>query len=485
MRLVCLLAFCLALPCRAVQPLIERISIQGPTRTRAETIRRELLVAVGQPLDSALVAETERNLRQLPFLGQVQIHTRPTGAGVELLVEAEDLYARALSPLFSGQMDELSYGLVALDYNLGGRGQLAQLTLHHRAIEGHQAVLYYENPRLAGSPHTLSTEAAWAEEGHELSLVLSRPFLSLGEPWAYGFSLYSQEQVWRLYADQALSARYTEEGTGGSLWLTRSLGKRIKVRPGLRLSFSDRRYSAAEGYAYVPENRRRLIPSLGLTVWRPRYVQERFVQQLGRTEDLQVGSWISLRAGFSLRVLGSDRSFLPLTLQLSPRFGLGHRTYVFATLLTGAQLRPGRYRELNLLAELLGYTRLGSSHSLALRLRAETLSRPELRSQFLLGADSGLRGVLPRRYAGDRRFVCNLEARPTFWRRPWWVLAGALFADTGMAWSGATPRPRLAGGAGLRLGLPRLYNSPVLRADLARGLPGGSWLLSVGLGQYF
>lgn len=485
MHLACLVVLCLALPCQAAQPLIERISIQGPTRTRAATIRRELLVAVGQPLDSALVAETERNLRQLPFLGQVQIRIQPSAGGVELVVEVEDLYARALSPLLAGQLDELSYGLVALDYNLGGRGQVAQLNLYHRAVEGAQVSLYYEVPRLAGSPYTLSSETTWAEEGHDLSLVLSNPFLSLGDPWSYGFSVYSQEEVQRLYADRTLSARYRAAMAGGSLWLTRSLGNRTKVRPGLRLSFSDRRYSVSQGYAYAPQDRQRLIPSLDLTVWRPGYVKERFLNQLGRTEDLQVGSWLTLRAGLALRNLGSDRGFVPLTVQLSPRLHPWARSYLFTTLLASAQLEEGRYRELNLLAELLSYSRLGSRHSLALRLRAEALSRPELRSQYLLGADSGLRGVLPRRYVGDRRLVFNLEGRPTFWSRPAWVLAGAIFADGGMAWSGTRPGLRLVGGMGLRLGLPRLYNTPILRIDLARGLPRGAWLLTVGLGQYF
>lgn len=485
MRLVCLLALYLALPCAAAPPLIEGISIQGPTRTQAQTIRRELLVAVGQPFDSILVAESERKLRQLPFLGRVQIHPRPSAKGVELVVEVEDLYSRALSPLLAGQLDELSYGLVTLDYNLGGRGQLAQLNLYHRAVEGNQASFFYEAPHLAGSPYTLSSEAAWAEEGHDLSVVLSRPFLSLADPVSYGLSAYRQEEVQRLYTDRTLSARYRERAAGGSLWLTRSLGNRTKVRPGFRITISDRRYSASQRFAYAPENRQRLIPSLGLTVWRPRYVQEHFLNQLGRTEDLQLGSWVSLRAGLALRTLGSDRSFIPLTVQLSPRLCPWPRSYLFATLLASAQLQPDQYRELNLLAEILSYTRLGARHSLALRLRAESLSRPELRSQFLLGADSGLRGVLPRRYAGDRRLVFNLEARPTFCRRSSWILAGAFFSDAGMAWSGATPAPRLAAGAGLRLGLPRLYNSPILRADLARGLPSGAWLLSVGLGQYF
>jgi outer membrane protein assembly factor BamA len=485
MRRAFLLALCLALPCHAAQPLVERISIQGPTRTRAETIRRELLFSVGQPLDSALVAESERNLRQLPFLGQVQIHTRPSPGGVEMVVEVEDLYARALSPLLSGQPGELSYGLVALDYNLNGRGQLAQLELYHRAVEGSQASLFYQAPRLAGTPWTLGSGAGWAEEGRDLSLALSRPFLSLADPWACGFSLYTQEQVRRLYADRVLSARYRETAAGGSLWLTRSLGNRTKVRPGFRLSFSNWRYAPSPGHAYAPQDRRRLVPSLVLTVWRPRYAQERFLTQLGRTEDLQVGSWVSLRAGLSLRGLGSDRNYAPLIVQLSPRFRPWARAYVFATLSASAQARPDRCDELHLLAEVVGYARLGPRHSLALRLRGEALARPELRSQFLLGADSGLRGVLPRRYGGDRRLVFNLEARPFFCRRPAWALAGALFADGGMAWSGARPGLRHAGGFGLRLGLPRLYNTPILRADLARGLPGGSWLLSVGLGQYF
>jgi hypothetical protein len=56
----------------------------------------------------------------------------------------------------------------------------------------------------------------------------------------------------------------------------------------------------------------------------------------------------------------------------------------------------------------------------------------------------------------------------------------------GNAWTppagGVEPHP--AAGIGLRLGLPRIYDTPILRADLARGLRGGIWQLSFGLGQY-
>ncbi|MCC7262186.1 MAG: hypothetical protein IT369_06655 [Candidatus Latescibacteria bacterium] len=485
MCLPLLLCLLFAFPCLAAFPLVRAITVEGSTRTRADTILREVLLEVGQPCDSALVAESERNLRRLPFLGKVHLHTRPAANGVEVVVEVEDLYSRALSPLLSGQLDELSYGVVALDYNLGGRGQFAQLTLHHRAIGGDQAALLFANPRLGGSPHRLDGEAAWSTEGHDLAGTLSRPFLSLAQPWAYGLSLYDEEQVERLWQAGTLSARYRHASRGGSLWLSRSLGSAIKIRPSFRLSFSDQHYRASAGFAYAPPGRRRLVPSLGLTLWQPRYRQEHYLQQLGRTEDLQVGSWLSLRAGLAWRGLPQRRSYAPLTLQLSPRWVLGAHTYLWATILASVQARPGTYQELNLLGELLAYQRLGECHWLALRLRAEAITRPESRAQFLLGADSGLRGVLPRRFAGQRRLIGNLELRPTVHRRASWVLAGALFADAGAAWSGSLPRLETTAGAGVRLGLPRLYNSPVLRADLARPLSRGAWLLSVGLGQYF
>ena len=83
--------------------------------------------------------------------------------------------------------------------------------------------------------------------------------------------------------------------------------------------------------------------------------------------------------------------------------------------------------------------------------------------------------------------MLNVEARPTLYRYPGFALAGVLFLDAGTAWTPGLTRssPSAAVGAGARVGLSRVYNNPVMRADLAYGFSDRAWQVSVGVGQYF
>ncbi len=135
MSRISLLGFLVVFPpfCQAVltansSSVIDSITIQGNTRTHTHVIRRELLFVLGDRLDSNLVAETARNLRRLLYLGNPDIHVQEEHGKATILVQVQDLYSRALSPQFSGAIEELSCGLIALDYNFLGRGQTAQLS---------------------------------------------------------------------------------------------------------------------------------------------------------------------------------------------------------------------------------------------------------------------------------------------------------------------------------------------------------------------
>ena len=468
-------------------PRIHRIVIHGLERTDEQVIRRELLFAAGDVLDSTRVAETARNLRRLLFIGAVHIRSLDHPDGVEVAVSVEDLYSRALSPLISGQIDELSFGVVALDYNFRGRGQRLRLGLEDRAISGPWAELLFAEPRLGNSRRALAAQLAAGAEGHAHALTFSRPFATLADRRAYGFSLFSQQAVQRLYSEGQLATRYQDELDGGRLWLTRSYGTQTKVRPSVQLQVTHRLFTASSDDGYAPSDRTRVIPNVGLLVWRPRYKRARYIRDLGPLEDLQTGSRLSLRWGFTHRSLGSDRTFSFYQAHLAPRFEPTKRSYAELTFFTSTYRGEGKFYNLFASASAIAYLRLGVAHSLALRTSWEALHRSEDADQLLLGLARGLRGYAPRRYDGTRRVLFNLEARPTLIRRPWYTLASAAFVDCGAAWTPPRERANLvcSPGLGIRLGWPKVYNTPVLRGDIAYGLKEGSYELSVGLGQYF
>lgn len=467
-------------------PRIHRIVIRGLERTDEQVIRRELLFAEGDVLDSTRVAETARNLRRLFFIGQVNIRLLNHRGAVEVTISVEDLYSRALSPLVSGQIDELSLGVVALDYNFRGRGQRLRLAFEDRAISGPWAEVLFAEPRFGNSRRALAVQLATGVEGHDHALTLSRPFAMLADRRAYGFSLSSQQAVRRLYSEGRLKMRYQDALNGGRIWLIRSYGEQLKIRPSVQLRVTRRRFTAS-AMGPVPSDRTRIVPSVGLLAWRPRYSRARYMRDLGPLEDLQTGSWLSLRWGFAHRSLGSDRTFSFYQAHLAPRFEPTKRSYAELTFFTSTYRGAGTFYNLFASASATAYFRLGAVHSLALHTSWEALHRSEDAAQLLLGLAHGLRGYVPRRYDGTRRVLFNVEARPTWVRRPWYTLASAAFVDCGAAWTPDRERANLAcsPGLGIRLGWPKVYNTPVFRGDIAYGLEEGTYVLSVGLGQYF
>jgi hypothetical protein len=468
-------------------PTILSISVHGNQRTRDETILRELLFKVGDSLDSTLVAESERNLRSLLFLGRPRIVTEAIAEGVAVAVHVQDRYARGFSPRLSGQTDELSYGIVAVDYNAFGRGQTARVSLDHDPVTGNWATGSYLIPRLAGSRARLYAFAGGGSEGHDLRSSLSRPFHSLAARGSWGVSVSSRQFVQRLYSSETLVDKYQDRLDNGALWLARSYGDRLKLRPEVRLSVSDRQFSPEPGFIYAPTNRRRILPSVGVTVWRPRYEIRSFVRDLGRTEDLQTGSLAVIRAGFSSDALGSDRSFSFYSLQLSPRARPHPDLYLFGLSYLNARYETGRLTNITAGAQLSAYRQISGLHTLAVRIRWDALSRSEDNSQFLLGVDRGLRGYSPRRFDGSRRLILNAEARPTHYRHRKFIVGSALFADAGTAWTPGKTSADLnaSAGLGLRVSFPQIYDHMLVRSDLAYGFQNRLLQLSFGIGHYF
>jgi len=471
----------------SASPIITSISIHGNVRTRTETVTRELLFAVGDTLDVSLVAESERNLRALLFLGAVRIVTASDSSGVDVTVHIQDLYARGSSLRLSGEIDELSYGIVAVDYNLFGRGQTARVSLDHDAITGNWATGSYLIPRLSGSRVRLYAFAGGGSEGHDIRTTLSQPFYALSARTSWGLDLASRRFIQRLYSSEALVDKYDDRLDSGHVWYARSYGSQVKVRPDVEFAVSDRSFSPEPGFTYAPTDRTRVLPSAGLTIWRPHYETKRFVRELGRTEDLQTGSFGILRAGFSSSALGSDRSFAFYRAQFSPRLRPHPDLYLFGLAYLNFRREDGRPNNIHAGVELAAYRQVAGLHTFALRVRWDAIARMEDSSQLLLGVNRGLRGYSPRRFDGSRRLILNAEARPTFYRHPRFIVGASLFSDAGTAWTPGVTSARLnaSAGAGLRVSFPKIYDHMLIRTDLAYGFRNQFLQLSFGIGQYF
>jgi outer membrane protein assembly factor BamA len=478
-----LLSFFLALAVCAGEPvaIVREIRISGNTRTQTEVILREVLFQPGEPLMSDLVDETLRNLRALLFLGDVSLDAKKDGAFVDVLIRVTDLYARAITPLLAGKVGELSYGAVGQDYNFLGRGQIVELTAEHDAITGNRVRAFFRESRFADSRIRVDLDVEAAAEGHRVFLSATRPFFRLSETVSVGASGFSQESIQRLYSGQTLSEKYAELERGGSFSVQRSYGGRVKVRPGLFLSVVDLTSSPEAGFAYSPSDRRRVLTSAGLTVWRPRYETTRFFRRLGRTEDLQTGSWATVRA------VGSDRDYRFLTVDINPRLKPSERTYILTRITYRGRFSEGSTWNVFASADATILVKIREIHALAARVRWDGLGRMEDTTQYLLGSGRGLRGYSLRRFDGARRLFFNLEGRPTLVRKKAFTVAGVVFVDGGTAWSPGIGGKSLAMAAGIggRVGMNRVYNSPVLRADLGYGFKDRTWVLYMGIGQYF
>ena len=246
---------------------IDRIHITGNERTQTQIIERELLFAVGDTLDEAVVAETERNLRRLLYLGDATISTVvQNDSTASIRIAVQDLYSHALSPLFAGQTSELSYGLVALDYNFLGRGQVAQVEVNHDPVSGNRITASHRFPRLTEARLALASDFTAAAEGHDLSLSLSRSYHSLSTRWSYGTRLSSHESISRLYAGRSLTARYSSSSEAATTWFGHSAGDQTKVRSSFSMTVQDRSFTPTHGFSYTPTDRRRVLPAVALTL---------------------------------------------------------------------------------------------------------------------------------------------------------------------------------------------------------------------------
>ncbi|HKV72248.1 MAG TPA: hypothetical protein VJN62_13420 [Gemmatimonadales bacterium] len=472
--------------------------------TRANVIRRTILLEPGMHYDSAQVVESERLLRDLGVFRDVKFDTLRVGDRFALRVTTGDGWSTSLNLGYSVTDKSVSWLMSATERNLLGTATALSVALHHNPDRNNLSFLY-QNAAFLSRRTALNLEYDDLSDGRRTVWSYGQGFYQT----AARYSLQDSDEVAHnfvnVFKDNGKSAVYDRKAlisvnTAGWAPLATS---RDYLRLTLSSVFRREDYKLDSlpgnpGFIPIPDSLfpRHFYGSFGIAAERShvRYAQIEHFNSFGRHEDLD----LSQTAGVGVWVA-------PNGLGYGPHAGVAPRAHFQ---LSGAW--PGGF--VSLRAQALGmYTRSGlDSGRVTSALTAVTTSIPSQTLIFHLegGAVTGTApggefdlwrdGNGPRLYGahvftGSRMVWLALDDRITIASEVWSLfgLGVAPFFDWGGAWYGIQ-RPRTASdmGVAFRVGPTRSIGGDVIEFAVGyRAGPfihsGQHWAVTLGTGVFY
>lgn len=464
-------------------------------QTRADIIRRELLFHPGEAYDSALVAESERNLRGLGVFRRVQIDSVRTDSGLVMRVVTKDGWSTKADWRFRSAGGDVEFTIGLVEDNL--LGTASSVAVRYQKTPDRSTVgLGFRQSRLFAGTVGLSALYENRSDGEVAALALEQPFFSLTSRAAFRLEgERSDERILRFFngedaASDSLSRRFALV-RGSAAWALRGssqgflrLGVLAQVR---RDDFIPRSTSATGDFP------RTVTGAVGpYLVWnRADFLVTQGVSGFAREEDVDLGTTVRAGAMFAPKAFGYDRDGIaPLvTARVGARIpgGFGFLEGLAGGMFNSAGLDSG---SVQLAATAVLKTRPG--HVAVAHVEGGWLEAPLPGAEFDLGLGTGPRAFRSHAFTGDRMVFATAEYRVTV-TEDFLGLVGlgvAGFVDHGGAWYAGSPR-RLGwdAGVGLRLGASRASDTEALRFDLARRFGNDAqesgWVITVGKGFVF
>ena len=462
-------------------------------QTREGVVRREVLLRPGQPYDSALVAESERNLRALGIFRKVEIDSVRTDSGVVLRVVTKDGWSTQLDWRFRSTGGEVAFTVGLVESNLLGTASNAALR-YTKDPDRSSVALNFRRRRLFAGTVGLGIQYENRSDGRLGGIAIERPFFSLTSPHAFRFDAEDHdERVLRFregleQAQDTLTRRFSAV-RGSAAWALRAstsgylrLGVSAQVR-------RDDTLRLGSGAAFPKTVTGSVGPYL---VWnQARFLVAQGYAGFAREEDVDLGTTVRVGLQLAPKLFGYQRSGIGPEIggRVGARLpgGFAYLDAVANGLYTAAGLDSGG-------VQLAGTVVLqpGDRHVAVLHVEGGWLKDPLPGEEFDLGLGSGPRAFGSHSFTGDRSIFATAEYRYTVIDDLGGLVGLGLagFVDHGGAWySGSRRRLGWDAGIGLRVGASRSTDTPALRFDLAHrfanDVESAGWVLTVGKGFAF
>ena len=449
-------------------------------RTRDSTIRAQLLFATGQKYRPRLLAETERNLRQLPFIYDAHVvPVRYAHGKVEIAVITKDVWTLSPGINFSRTGGANNSSVELSDSNFLGRGKSLDFQ-HGRNVDRSSNTLEWSDPNVLGSRWTDALAYADSSDGRRRALDVEHPFYSLETRWSVSASAQQYQRAVSRYAygnigDQFEDSEHAYALSGGvsaglvrgwtRRWIAGAQYDRNEFLVDPTTSLSARVLPAAQTLAY---------PYVGFELIQDDYRKTGDLNQIGRTEDLYFGLQAGVTVGYSTGAFGASQRAIIVTGNARKGFQIDPDQQLFASADFRTRIEQGRARNLIADAAARYYWRWLPEWVLYAGVSGMATDALDPQAQLTIGGDSGLRGYPLRYEAGSSKALFTVEQR---FYTDWFPfrlvrVGGAIFADAGRAWGPAIiggNRPGMLEdvGFGLRLGNTRSGLGNVLHIDFA------------------
>jgi hypothetical protein len=462
--------------------------------TKERIIRQELLFKEGDIYDKKLLEESERNLRDLGFLGKVKIEeVKRNNGGVEILVKTQDQWSTVVS--FSGEAVGKYYSLEIYfeEHNLLGWGKSLFLG-YTKTTERENKQLSLMDGNILGTRLFLCADIYKRSDGHLYNIIFTRPFYSLETKYSFGSQYLNEDSKVNYYQEGKDIFAYRIKNERFYFELSKSSGAEWKkiFSPFYQSEsklYSFYSYQDSSQYAeFLPPNRNLQHFGFSLKLWHPQFEKLSYVDNFGKIEDVDFGFSIQGKWGLSLNDLFSQKRTDVFSFKFLFPFYLNNNQYLFFSYLTKGEFENIRWEKILSQIEMRLYWKIPYWQTLVFRALGIISWRQENSFQLFLDGTNGVRGFEKYRFAGKNDIVFNFEDRIF---SPWKILTvglgGVLFFDGGYIWNEKLTGQRLHTdvGVGLRFGFTKSNAWRVSRLDFAKSLETNDWIISFGTGMYF